>query len=246
MRRYYLRNRIFREFCRGVAQREIAIELRIHHDTVARILKVMAREARHRNAHFRKSLSPNTVVFDEMETFEHTKCKPVSIVIAVEEGSRKIIALEAAQMPAKGLLAKVSCRKYGPRRDDRPKALRKTLKYLNSYPALQMLKSDESPRYPKYVKEVLGNIPHRTYKGRRGCITGQGELKRGGFDPIFSLNHTAARIRDLIKRLSRRTWCTTKRIERLQMFLDIFMCHFNKRRMGQKRPTLGRPVRCNE
>jgi hypothetical protein len=50
---------------------------------------------------------------------------------------------------------------------------------------------------------------------------GQGELKRGGFDPLFSLNHTAAMFRDRLKRLSHRTWCTTKRPDRLQLLLDL-------------------------
>jgi transposase-like protein len=238
LRRYRLRNRIFREFCRGISQREIAIELRIHRDTVARLLIAVAKEARKQNQRVRATLNPEIVVMDEMETFEHTKCKPVSIVVAVEEGTRKIIALTAAQMPAKGLLAEVSRRKYGYRADHRPRALRMTLHGLTQFNNLQVLKSDMSPRYPKYVRECLPNVQHVAFKGRRGCIVGQGELKRGGFDPLFDLNHTCARIRDLIKRLSRRTWCTTKVVERLQMFLDIFICHFNRRRMNQIRPIL--------
>ncbi len=238
LRRYRLRNRIFREFCRGISQREIAIELRIHRDTVARLLIAVAKEARKQNQRVRATLNPKIVVMDEMETFEHTKCKPVSIVVAVEEGTRKIITLRAAQMPAKGHLAEVSRKKYGYRADHRPRALRTTLNGLTQFKNLQVLKSDMSPRYPKYVRECLPNVQHVTFKGRRGCIVGQGELKRGGFDPLFDLNHTCARIRDLIKRLSRRTWCTTKVVERLQMFLDIFICHFNRRRMNQIRPIL--------
>ena len=238
LRRFGLRHRIFREFCRGIAQREIAIELGVHRDTVARLLKVISAIANQQNTRTRKNSSPHTVVFDEMETFEHTKCKPVSIVVVVEEKSRKILALEAAQMPAKGHLAVISRRRYGIRADHRPLALRKSLTYLTEYKDLKLIKSDRSPRYPKYLNEVLPMIPHKTYKGRRGCVVGQGELKRGGFDPLFALNHTCARIRDLLKRLSRRTWCTTKLIERLQMFLEIFACHFNKRLNGKKRPRL--------
>jgi transposase-like protein len=238
LRRYHLRNRVFREFCRGIAQREIAIELRIHRDTVARLLKAIASESRRQNEKVRRQSAPRVVVFDEMETFEHTKCKPVSIVVAVEEGTRKILALEAASMPAKGHLAAVSRKKYGYRADHRPAALRKVLGGLARYKGLELVKSDQSPRYPPYLRECLPLVRHEAFKGRRGCVVGQGELKRGGFDPLFSLNHTCARIRDLIKRLSRRTWCTTKLIERLQMFLDIFMCHFNKRLSGQRRPLL--------
>jgi transposase-like protein len=111
MKRYRLRNRIFREFCRGISQREIAIELCIHRDTVARLLIAVAKESRKQNQRLRATFDPKTVIMDEMETFEHTKCKPVSIVVAVEEGTRKLIALNAAQMPAKDHLADVSRKK---------------------------------------------------------------------------------------------------------------------------------------
>ncbi len=40
-----------------------------------------------------------------METFEHSKCKQVSIPIAVEEDSRHILAIDVVPMPAKGLAA---------------------------------------------------------------------------------------------------------------------------------------------
>jgi len=41
-------------------------------------------------------------VFDDMEAFEHSKCKPVSITVAVEEGGRLILKTSASQVPAKG------------------------------------------------------------------------------------------------------------------------------------------------
>jgi hypothetical protein len=49
-------------------------------------------------------------VFDEMETFEHTKMKPISITVAVTEKTRLIVATKVASMPAKGLLAERSRR----------------------------------------------------------------------------------------------------------------------------------------
>ncbi len=44
------------------------------------------------------------------------------------------------------------------------------------------------------IKAILDPSSHQRFKGRRGCIVGQGELKVGGFDPLFSLNHTYAMI----------------------------------------------------
>ena len=176
------------------------------------------------------SASIKTVTFDEMESFEHTKCKPVSIPIAVEEGTRRIVAVDVVSMPAKGKLAAISRAKYGPRKDDRPEALEGLLKRINTAaPDLQILKSDQCPRYPPMVATIFAeSVKYQTYKGRRGCVVGQGELKRGGFDPLFSLNHTCAMVRDNIKRLSRRTWATTKRIDRLKCLVELYAWFHNQ------------------
>lgn len=56
---------------------------------------------------------------------------------------------------------------------------------------------------------------------------GQGELKAGGFDPLFSLNHTCAMYRDNLTRMSRRTWCTTKGPDRLQSLVNLYVCAHN-------------------
>jgi hypothetical protein len=51
-------------------------------------------------------------------------------------------------------------------------------------------------------------------------------LKKVGFDPLFSLNHTAAMIRANVNQLARRTWCTTKRPENLLARLYTYL-HFH-------------------
>lgn len=43
-----------------------------------------------------------------METFEHTKMKPLSITIAVIKQRRLVLGAEVSSMPAKGLLARKS------------------------------------------------------------------------------------------------------------------------------------------
>jgi hypothetical protein len=53
-------------------------------------------------------------------------------------------------------------------------------------------------------------------------------MKAGGFDPLFSLHHTCAMSRDNTKRLSRRTWCTTKLVPRLQCLLAIYTVFLNE------------------
>ncbi len=108
-------------------------------------------------------------------------------------------------MPAKGLLVKRSLKEYGPRKDER-KVRRRELFERNKaiYSSGATIKSDENPHYINDVKEFFSCSTHKVYKGRRGCIVGQGELKGGGFDPLFSLNHSFAMFRANINRLFRR------------------------------------------
>ncbi len=103
---------LFRMLATGVSQRACAAYLGIHRKTVARKAVRQGRAAR---AHL-KALAvvrpvSGVVVFDEMETFEHSKMKPLSIALAVDEKSRRILAIQVASMPAKSLLAERSRKK---------------------------------------------------------------------------------------------------------------------------------------
>ena len=139
-----------------------------------------------------------------------------------------ILAWDVAVMPAKGLLAKASRKRYGRRPDLRPAAWRAVFSKIAPYakPDIFIL-SDENPHYPKIIQEILPKARHETVKSRRACTVGQGELKLGGRDPLFWLNHTAAMIRDNIKRLTRRTWCTSKNPQRLNDHLAVYVAFHN-------------------
>ena len=59
------------------------------------------------------------IQFDELQTIEHTKLKPLSVAMAVSTKDRRIIGFRVASMPATGHLANVSRKKYGSRPDHR-------------------------------------------------------------------------------------------------------------------------------
>ena len=88
--------------------------------------------------------------------------------------------------------------------------------------------SDENPHYPKYLRERFPRATHERLKSRRGCVVGQGELKKIGFDPLFALNHTCAMLRANMNRLARRTWCTTKTRTGLLDHLAIYVNFHNR------------------
>ena len=132
-------------------------------------------------------------------------------------------------MPAKGLLAAKSVKKYGKRKDLRKPAMIKVFHRIQEVSGKNLLlRSDEKPVYSAWMREVNTEWLHESFKGKRGCIVGQGELKKTGFDPLFSLNHSCAMIRANINRLFRRTWCTTKKKECLQDHLDLYLDFHNR------------------
>ena len=219
-----------RELISGSSLRRIALILRINYKTVVRKFLYLGIKARRDHERKLKVLEPlKEVQFDDMESFEHTKLKPLSISVAVIKKRRFILGARVSQMPAKGLLAQKSRAKYGPRIDNR-KIGRKELfdqfkpKVVNE----TIFESDENPHYYKQFKENFPDCDYKQYKGLRGCIVGQGELKASGRDPLFSLNHSCAMIRYSISRLVRKTWVTTKKPELLQNHLDIYVNYHNR------------------
>jgi hypothetical protein len=217
-----------------VNQRALASNLKVNRKTVASRLKFLGQEAERKHEKFLRRLSekPNKlslIQFDDMETSVHSKCKPVSIAIAVHPLSRKILSLKVSEMPAKGRLVKKALFLYGPRQDRRPEGWRAMFREIT--PLVRddvMVVSDENPHYPKYVKEFLPNAHHIQTKGRNARMNGQGELKTGGYDPIFTLNLSCAQIRDRVNVLVRETWSTTKKIESLQNHLNVYLVQHNE------------------
>lgn len=218
--------------CEGNSQRGIARILNISRVTVARKLKFLAAQARLSQRQYLQYLQQNKVQFiqfDDMETFEHTNCKPLSISLAVESKTRKILAFEVSQMPSKGKLASFSREKYGKRADERANGWEEMFKTLAKVvsPSAE-IKSDKNTNYARYIKKYFPKSKYRPVKGRAACVTGQAELKKGGYDPIFSLNHTCAMLRDRLSRLVRKTWCTTKSREALLDHIALYVDHHNE------------------
>ena len=227
----FLNHRVARLLVAGVSQREGAKILKTGRKTIVRKFILMGLRAKEKFLleNRGRTLKSAKIQFDDMETFEHTKCKPLSITIAVEEKTRRILDFQVSQMPAKGLLSHIARKKYGYRPDHRKRGremLLKNLKYLVD--DRSVIKSDENPHYVNDVKRFFPQAEHQVFKGRRAAVTGQGEIKKGGFDPIFDLNHTCATLRARMNRLFRRTWCTTKKLERLDLHIALTALFHNR------------------
>lgn len=224
-----MNDRLRKLLCSGVSLRRSARLLHVSRTTISRKLIYLGTQARNDLELQNLEHPPCEIVeFDDQETFEHTKCKPLSITLAVASKTRRILGFEVAKMPAKGPLAKIAIKKYGRRKDERSRAREKLFSTLKPLVLpTGNFKSDENPHYPQDVKKHFPHGVHQTFKGQRGAITGQGELKKVRFDPLFSLNHTCAMTRANINRLFRKTWCTTKLPERLADHFAIYAVYHN-------------------
>ena len=225
---YWQRKRQFNfpvmaQLASGMTQRRTAIVLGLNRKTVVRKFLFMGEAAARylltSNLKFPKA---HCIEFDDLETYEHTKCKPLSVTLAVEHKSRRILGFSVSKMPARGLLAKKAYKKYGPRADERPRGRAQLFEQIKDLVLPNaVIKSDQNPHYVKDVCLFFPGATHIAFKGRKPASAGQGELKVGVFDPLFSLNHTFAKLRADIARLIRETWTTTKKPERLQLNIAL-------------------------
>lgn len=228
-----LNSKLYELLCSQVSQRRAARLLRISPRTVVKKFRLLARacsiENEQRSRELREKKVTDSVQFDDLITSIHTKCKPVSVSLAVNAKTREILGFQVSNIPARHPLVEISIHRYGKREDERPQALRRLFQTLSSIlSAHTTLSSDCDPMYPEYVRRYLPGIKYERTLSRKARSAGFGELKRIGFDPLFSLNHTCAMLRANLNRLARKTWCTSKTMIGLIFHLELYQSYHNK------------------
>ena len=222
----------------AVSMRRAAILLKTTRKTVARKLEYLSKQCRKKLEKAKNEMILiKKLQFDELQTIEHTKLKPLAVPMAINAETREILGFEVVSMPATGHLVKPSLKKYGFRPDHRKKGLRKLLKDLKPIVAQNaVFLSDYCPFYHPVLKSVFPEASHKQVLGEKSCVAGQGELKKVGKDPLFCINQTFAMLRANINRLIRRTWCTTKVPARLNDHLAIYAYVHNSKLVRGKNP----------
>jgi len=212
-----------------ISLRRAALLLGVTYKTITRKLRYLGTLCRQQQDNFLAQLKEvSAFQFDELQTIEHTKCKPLSIATAVTK-DRKLLGAVVSRMPATGHLAKIARKKYGFRPDQRQAGLKALFSNIKSSLATTLsIDSDQHPYYLPLVKQFFKQASYRQSKGEKAAISGQGELKKKVRDPLFTINHTLAMLRANINRLVRRSWCTTKDPDRLSDHLAIYIAFHNR------------------
>lgn len=216
---------VFKLYSGGMTQRRMAIVLGINRKTVIRKFLFAARLAR--KEHERRvqagDYATTWVQFDEMETFEHTRMKPISVAVAVRARTGQILDIQCATLGYKGPLADQARRKYGHRENNSLVAVGDVLATIGrcAIPGAKVV-TDADPRYLLRIPRTLPHVIHqptlRTYEKTD---------RKNKNDKLFTLNYTAAKIRNDLSRMARKTWVTTKRLDRLQAHMDLYIAWNN-------------------
>ena len=171
---YYQKTRHLNYKCKcllssNISMRRAAMILGIHRNTVARKLVFLAEQCREQLAKSDLEYKHvDAIQFDELQTIEHTKCKPLSIAMAVSVSKRKILGFQVSTMPATGYLAKISRKKYGVRPDLRKKGLDTLFKTLvEKLPPTIEIRSDECPYYKPVVHRYFPRATLSSVQGSK-------------------------------------------------------------------------------
>lgn len=226
-----INNTLFKILSSGISLRRSAIVMNVHRTTIDRKLQYLAEKSRRMHAELLLKIGSQKVEriqFDDLITSEHTKLKPLTISVAVDASTRMILGTVVSQIPSFGHLSAISKKKYGRRKSFHKEGLNELFEKIKPVVSpFAEIKSDEHKFYPELIDSFFPNANYKRYKGEKAMIAGLGELKKNGRDPLFVINHTCAMLRANINRLFRRTWCTTKKPQRLEDHLAIYMAFHN-------------------
>ena len=220
----HINSMLYGLLCSGVTLRRSAKLLKCSYNTIRSRLPWLANKARglHAGALASGSLSTSYILFDEMQSFEHSAAKQLTIAVAVRHKTGQILSIKVGKMTTKGYLAAAG-RAYGWGPNESPLCCLAALGQagLAAKPACSVACDAGGWGYPGYIK---AKIPHAEIKRHPRLPV--------GFDPLFKLNHVCAKIRADVSRLARKTWATTKARERLQDALDLYVAWNNNYAMG--------------
>ncbi len=237
LRKIHLTQPLMRLRCRNLSLRDTARELHVSQGFVLRRVSRLGELSRIHNARLRRKYIAKSgliteVQIDEMESYEHSRLKPLSISISVTP-ERFILRADVAPIPAKGRLAVTSRAKYGARPDGSGQALDRVLRAVARMSGRNLrVVTDKKTSYGPAIRRRLPGATHEAVKSRAEAVVGNGEMKEKGFDRMFALNQTCAMVRSQMSRMNRRTWKGSKKASALQDELDLYVWWHNMGIMG--------------
>jgi len=227
---------IFTALCSKTTLRKTARNLGLGRDHVARRMRLLGAHARryHERQLERVADLPERLgarfQFDELETYEeHRKLKPVTVAVLIEQRTGFVVHTDVETLPARKPLRGAQKKqleaieaKEGKRRSGSRRAVARTVEALERvarHTGRVEITTDRKASYRAALRRTFGDrVQHRRIDGR---------MRRGVRNPLFPINHTLARLRDLASRLVRQTWAAAKRRAALADQLAVIVAFRN-------------------
>jgi len=226
---------LYRLLNSGVGLRQSARLIDLSRNSTELKFRKLSAHCRDLNLNLRGQLRKgHSFQFDEFETFEGRRnTRPLTVPVLIERDSRFVLWAESASIRPRGSMTKSRKRaiaedekRLGRRIDQSRAAIQRTLKQGSACAeelSFILLETDEKSSYPSHARRAFLNrrIVHRTTNSKE---------PRMPWNPLFPINHTEARLRDLMSRLRRESWLVSKKRARLDLHLQLHMTWLNYHR----------------
>ena len=225
-----LNQQIFNLYASGTTQRRLSEILGCNRKTVATKIRFLANIARRYHEKMLESgkLKTTFAQIDEIETFEHTKYRPLSVALAVRVKTGEIIDAQVATFASR-LGTRLPLKYKDEYREDTRKAAIEdcVISVKKASGDTLRIESDETKWYFSAIKEFLPEANYARVEKKIPEIIPR-EIRLKMKKPLFTINYVCAKLRNDLSRMSRKTWVTTKRAWALQAHLDIYIAWNNK------------------
>lgn len=220
MKKQYLQSRIVRMYCERMSLRGIARALGVNIKTVVRYFIKASKEAEIRNLKRleNREIITSYIQFDELETFEHTKKRPLGVLLFIRAKTGEILSAKVSRSPIRALsMSKKEIVKYNS----------KVNKKVPMYDGFIMAKK-------------AANKAHTTVAcdGYRPQVDMAKKICSEDFIDVNVLSSENKKIdlailklRQDVSRLGRKSLCTTKKMVNLQRHLDLYIDYNNHNRV---------------
>ena len=220
MRSQHLEKKIVEMYCERMSIRGIARVLGISINTVTKYFLKAACKAQIENlkALENRDFVTTYIQFDELETFEHTKKRPLSIMLFIRAKTGQIISAKVSKSHIRALAVSPTVVKDWNAQVDKTKVIQESLV--------------EAKKVSNRVHTTIAcdGLPHQVKIAKDFCDEGhisiqvlESENKK--------IDLSILKLRQDISRLGRKTLSTTKKAERLQHHLDLYINYHNSKRV---------------
>ena len=184
-----------------------------------------------------RSLFPEGSIFqlDEIESYEEKRReRPLTFPILIETLSLFIIWGESATLAPKGRMSEQRRKDLekenalrGPRKSNSKTAIRRTLERgfkMAGELSQWVIQTDEKTTYPGLIRDVFVDLSEPKLVIHE---TTNSKVVRDTKNPLFPINHTEAKARDLLGRLRRKSWLGSKKRRYLDLAFQALMAWHN-------------------